>query len=825
MKRLICSGSFLLLLIISLNGKASESDFRITDEGLVEMKVAALGWAWRPFDLNKIKNKTDDRSKELLRQFKKIQSALPLLDQLRLSENGQQIEIRRDNNKYEHFSLNKVKDEAIRNSFFNLQSIAKDDFNFIVSKNAVSHQFIMSIGGWYKFDLDFAQNKGFLRSTDKSNDKPLDAREIKLKNQYEQISVAIKVNNPLKAFGQVTDGCADENFTQNKIRYNVTTPQDWDFPSDHLPVMANIKIGKDEFKAMTFNVLNEKYKNRHITGPDGGRQGLARMINMDEQTRYKQLLDIISKGAESGAGIINLQEVSPEFFEKLKAKFKEPFILVPSRLAKGGDGNMLVTMYNSDLFEAVSNPAPQTALFLEDKNKQIFTMQLKSKVGKNIINVVNTHMPHLGEVELHNAINKLPKGHLLAMGDLNASADEKGLKHEKNELKDFSFLSAPSGSKTHYNTKQQAVTYDHVFTTNDGPEITRDEQFLKNIGINSESEAIAKVQAGINTGKIPPEKVYNSPDWLKTIFGEDEATLMEKYKKEVKNNPPKSFQLSEIENKYLALTAKKAPNKNKANITIVQGLDAIKLPTSSLAAGGIVQIASQFNGLEGTNPNQHSYLKDYPADKTQGPRVAMPCADALLRREALYHIGTPFNAFSDILSKNEIKKFGLEHGYVQWKQDPKSFNNYLSDENVKKLRILPMWTHPEMSADPQHRILQVPTAAPPTNSYTNGGDPEVQNEIARKLVVSQYKSLAQLAVSESIEKGTDVPLHLTLVGQGVFNNDKNIIDEALKEVEKIVEGRRVSVYVHAYDAKATQSVQSTLKNTKMMSSEQYLNHP
>lgn len=316
--------------------------------------------------------------------------------------------------------------------------------------------------------------------------------------------------------------------------------------------------------------------------------------------------------------------------------------------------------------------------------------------------------------------------------------------------------------------------------------------------------------------KADGAKVYDSAasKWLQVIFPDEDmrGTVLEEYKNHVVDNPPETFSLLEIEDEYTML---RAPEGGSCNFTIVQGLDALQLPASPMAKNSIIQVASQFNGLEGMHPDRHTPLEMYPNDRTQGPRVVMPCAHALLKREALYANGMPFNAFSKMLPQSSIEFLGLRHGYLQWGKRPEVATNLLfpkqNFENVGKLLLMPMWCRPELVAKQNHLVIQVPTAAPPTNAYGNSGTNETQQTIAHLLVGSQYRALAQMAAIKSVATKRQVALHLTFLGQGVFHNDAEVFMSAIEEVCDALQGFNVRVFLHAYGLKDVSLGQQAFK--------------
>jgi hypothetical protein len=291
-------------------------------------------------------------------------------------------------------------------------------------------------------------------------------------------------------------------------------------------------------------------------------------------------------------------------------------------------------------------------------------------------------------------------------------------------------------------------------------------------------------------------QVYKDENWLGRVFHTaDFGSLLQKYQVHVLQHPPQTFTAKHIHREYTRLPKKE---EFEPQFTIVQGLDALLLPSSPMAKQSIVQVASQFNGLEGTDPKTHTSLRDYPRDYTQGPRVVMPCAHALLKREALFQNGTPFNSFNKLYSTEQLHTFGLKHGYLQWENDPQSVLNSFYDDmsfRLGQLLIMPMWCKPELA---DHLLIQVPTAAPPTNAYGNEGNSATQVLVAKALVGEQYRVLAELAAIKSVVTSQKTALHLTFLGQGVFNNDPSVFTVAIKNICSYLTGFNVHVFLHAY---------------------------
>ena len=172
-----------------------------------------------------------------------------------------------------------------------------------------------------------------------------------------------------------------------------------------------------------------------------------------------------------------------------------------------------------------------------------------------------------------------------------------------------------------------------------------------------------------------------------------------------------------------------------------------------------------------------SRLSLNPFDHTQGPRVVMPCAHALMRR----HV-SGLNAFSRLIPDRQIRDAFVMNGYVYWSRKPESFLKAISGSSstegaIDELLLFPMWAHPELALDARHELVQVCCAAPPVNTYGNAGPADLQTHIAKLLVVAQYRAIAQLAAIRARIIDRPVPLHLTRVGGGVFNNPSSVLKD------------------------------------------------
>ena len=308
----------------------------------------------------------------------------------------------------------------------------------------------------------------------------------------------------------------------------------------------------------------------------------------------------------------------------------------------------------------------------------------------------------------------------------------------------------------------------------------------------STNETILEFPFDVKLSSVPlDESIYTNWDWLATLFESNEQELLTTYLNKFGSTTLNGFSVKEIEETYNEF-GKEECEEDTLRIAIVAGLDSLNLPTSHRVAGGIVQVTSQFN-VRFSPLMERTSLEDYPLHSGQGPRVMMPCAHALLLREV-----SEFDAFRDVIPDSELREKFIKYGFVQWKDSPEDFARLLPPEALQKLRVLFMWAKPELGGEP---FIQVFTAAPPIDAMGNAGSLLCEAEIARLLLLQQYRAVAQLAVIRSRLCGplVRIPLHLTLLGLGAFQNPPEVLQEALQEVCRLLEREKVDLYVHAFD--------------------------
>lgn len=286
-----------------------------------------------------------------------------------------------------------------------------------------------------------------------------------------------------------------------------------------------------------------------------------------------------------------------------------------------------------------------------------------------------------------------------------------------------------------------------------------------------------------------------SSDWIKETFDQDEAAILDALSKEP---APRTWTVEEIADCYQSVLRTHPPrDRDPPIVTSVKGVGVNYLyDDPALIEGGFAQLASQYNYLESVGPFK-TPVSGYLSDWTQGPQGCLEAAAASLHRAAAEEAGLLPHALVDVVP--EQHGHYLKHGYLELAklgQDEKqALHSYLK-ARLGKLRIL---AQPVVAEVSKTRFFQVLASAPSWQGYARPEEGSVEAEIAELLIVAQYRAVAQLAVIRAATTGQRVPVHLTLVGQGAYNNPRSVMKEAIREVARTVTGYPlVEVYVQSY---------------------------
>jgi len=276
------------------------------------------------------------------------------------------------------------------------------------------------------------------------------------------------------------------------------------------------------------------------------------------------------------------------------------------------------------------------------------------------------------------------------------------------------------------------------------------------------------------------------------------------------NKPLQTTSIGFLNNKFLEL--QHISISKNPNYYLVKGVDAARFPQSPLADNSIQQVASQFNFLE-SQTNQYSNITTYYNDPTQGPKASLACLSSLILRDHQYKPPT---------QSQPIFTIGYNDGYLEpaviYVGKPnmeKLRNEYLAHikNKIWELNVLAQWTQPNPSFNKNSKILQVFCAAPSFQKYSESPPKGTFSEnLTTLLVVAEYTAICQIAALLSTKRNENVNLHLTLVGQGAFNNPLYTLQKAFEAVRDTLDGCNVNVFIHAYDDDAIQKAKNALKN-------------
>lgn len=292
---------------------------------------------------------------------------------------------------------------------------------------------------------------------------------------------------------------------------------------------------------------------------------------------------------------------------------------------------------------------------------------------------------------------------------------------------------------------------------------------------------------------------------------------------------PFTFGQIDLESK---LNKSKKDSSKSPNFVLKEGVDALDLH-KQFNGINVVQVASQFNALESTSA-KISPVKDWIEDHTQGPRASLQSVCAAKHREAASLQKKLPDALqelldkciledgSKILEKYNNKSINLyENGYLQLfvikdENDLRTLRNFLN-KNINEVKFLSQWVKCERTGSKQLQVFnagpsfQSPCPKPDWNKTDSST--KLLKEICEIIVSNGYKAIAQVAAIMSKQIDTPISLHLTLVGQGAFQNPPEVIKSAIKKVKEELKGTNVNVFLHGYSSSDCQKWKEASEKT------------
>ena len=352
------------------------------------------------------------------------------------------------------------------------------------------------------------------------------------------------------------------------------------------------------------------------------------------------------------------------------------------------------------------------------------------------------------------------------------------------------------------NTRRHAGGTIHGLTT------TTIEQALESVLQGQVSELIKSIDYVLQQHRHGFYILNGRPDWKGYVQTALSQIPLDMIFRVMKQAPPQPIPVEDIQRKF-DLARRIDHRGQKAVFHLVQGVEPKQLARAPSGSTGcaVVQVASQFNFLQSTSPTIMGYLDD----NTQGAQASLGSLAALMVRDHF------FKGMADAEIQplfEHLRPPQYQHGNLQLVAFESLPMSDLLEKVVREgsmLRILPQWGLPDLGGGKP--MLQVFSAAPSCQDVNMTRGNIAASTICNLLVVSQYRAIAQLAVMLSLRRGGErVPLHLTLVGQGRFQNPPSVLRDSLNAVHEVVDGYNVDVFVHGSSANDIRLIKTVYPN-------------
>ena len=215
-------------------------------------------------------------------------------------------------------------------------------------------------------------------------------------------------------------------------------------------------------------------------------------------------------------------------------------------------------------------------------------------------------------------------------------------------------------------------------------------------------------------------------------------------------------------------------------------------------ADALFQVASQFNLLEMVSPNvtPEQGVGRYEHDRTQGPVCAIAAGAGTIYRnyfvnvngekgqtsenqiDCLADIGTKLgNSNNRLWEMKNGYALASEEGLIEITNKIKAASESEIDGLRKLLRIGIQWDTEVTSSDSKHTVTQAYCSAMPV-AYSQQSL-ERWASFAQIILESSYESTICTGILNSIKTGNS-KVYLTLIGGGVFGNERTWIINAIK---------------------------------------------
>lgn len=214
-------------------------------------------------------------------------------------------------------------------------------------------------------------------------------------------------------------------------------------------------------------------------------------------------------------------------------------------------------------------------------------------------------------------------------------------------------------------------------------------------------------------------------------------------------------------------------------------------------AGSLFQVASQFNLLEMVSPDvtPERGVGSYEYDSTQGPACAVAAGAGTIYRNYFAEVNEKIGQSADnqidcladigeALGNSDNRLWEMRNGYalasenglIEISDKLQSASESEIDELRKLLRIGIQWDTEVTISDTRHTVSQAYCSALPVG-YSHH-PPELWSAFARLVLEASYEATICAGILNYRKTGNS-KLYLTLIGGGVFGNEKEWIISAL----------------------------------------------
>lgn len=264
-----------------------------------------------------------------------------------------------------------------------------------------------------------------------------------------------------------------------------------------------------------------------------------------------------------------------------------------------------------------------------------------------------------------------------------------------------------------------------------------------------------------------------------------------------------------------AKVTKKTTKLTQTTYSILMASDALQNTNFAVFTDAVMVMASQGNCQESSG-RCLAPLEKYSSDKTQGPACAMSAVDAtIVRRFFMEDCDMMLNWLDTYDKKRD--HFDYQYGYLTPKAGQvKACVNLLELHGSEILMNIQQVRIDNAGSDDKQFMTQIPCFAFALGHYDlyakqrTKDDKETMPKLCETLLTLQYQAVAQLAVIKSGVLNKRIPLVLTPIGGGAFDNSRQAIVKAIAQVKSIVEGADVDVVVSIYESREVSSYRQSI---------------